>query len=310
MKTNTQKPKTPVMAAIELLRPLHWSKNVFVFAALIWSHKLSTSDAVGALVLSIAGFMCFCFASSATYILNDILDRRADRLHPVKSTRPIASGAISVNQAFALFLICCILAIGGSFFLGNKFGIVIVCYMILTSLYSLVLKRVMILDCIIISMGFVLRAIGGVVLLEVEFSHWLMICTFTLCLFLAFGKRRAEISRLAEGSVAFRETLRDYSPELLSHMLNVTSSLAIVSFMLYANAESTIKRFGNNYLLYTTPAVLYCIFRFTALVQQGKVTGPVDVIMKDRPFQIGLFVWLAASVYIIYGMNYAMGAGV
>ena len=158
----------------------------------------------------------------------------------------------------------------------------------------------MILDCVVISIGFCLRAVAGAVVIGVFISPWLIICTFALCLFLGFGKRRSEIEQLGAESEFFRKTLADYTPELLAHMLDVTSGLAVVCFLLYAMDDRTLELFGTNNLVYTTPLVLYCVFRFSALIQKGKFSGPVQLILKDTPFQIGLFLWGLSCIGIIY----------
>jgi len=182
-------------------------------------------------------------------------------------------------------------------------------YIVLMVLYSLLLKSMMILDCVIISIGFCLRAIAGAVVVDVSISPWLIICTFALCLFLAFSKRRSEIAQLRENSESFRRTLADYTPELLAHMLDVTSGLAIVCFLLYAMDKRTLDIFGTNNLVYTTPIVLYCVFRFSALIQKGKYSGPVQLILSDRPFQLGFVLWILACIGIIYAdrLNISLG---
>ena len=167
----------------------------------------------------------------------------------------------------------------------------------------------MILDCVTISVGFCLRAVAGAIVVGVFISPWLIICTFALCLFLAFSKRRSEIAQLGENSEAFRETLGEYTPELLAHMLDVTSGLAIVCFLLYATDERTLRIFGSNDLVYTTPIVLYCIFRFSALIQKGKYSGPVGLILKDRPFQAGLVIWVLSCIWIIYANHLGRSLG-
>ena len=158
----------------------------------------------------------------------------------------------------------------------------------------------MILDCIVISVGFCLRAVAGAIVVGVIISPWLIICTFALCLFLAFGKRRSEIARLGEISADFRKTLAGYTPELLAHMLDVSSGLAIVCFLLYATDDRTLRIFGTNNLVYTTPLVFYCIFRFSALIQKGVYSGPVKIILRDRPFQFAFCLWVLCCIVIIY----------
>jgi 4-hydroxybenzoate polyprenyltransferase len=285
-----------------VLRPAHWCKNIFLFVGLVFGQKLlgPAQESIIAAASALAAFFFFSIGSSAIYIFNDIIDRNTDRLHPEKCKRPIASGAIDVTSAAILSIICAAVAIVGSYLLVNKLAIVIIVYIVLMLLYSLLFKRVMILDCIIISIGFCLRAIAGAVAVGVFISPWLIICTFALCLFLGFGKRRCEIIQLQENSEAFRKTLAGYTPELLSHMLDVTSGLAIVCFLMYAMDERTLNIFGTNNLVYTTPLVLYCVFRFSALVQKGQFSGPVKLILNDHPFQIGFILWGITCIAIIY----------
>ncbi|MBA7639420.1 Decaprenyl-phosphate phosphoribosyltransferase [subsurface metagenome] len=255
------------MKFLQIMRPLHWTKNMFVFAALIFGQKLNVPLAVGR---AIGAFFCFSVAASAVYIFNDIIDRKTDRLHPEKCKRPIAAGSVTVGSAVVMSGLCAAVAVVGSFMLADSFAVIILTYIVLMILYSLLLKRIMILDCVVISIGFCLRAVAGVVVLQeqdVFISPWLIICTFALCLFLAFSKRRSEIAQLREDSESFRKTLTGYTPELLAHMLDVTSGLAVVCFLLYAMDDRTLRIFGSNNLVYTTPLVLYCIFRYSALTK-------------------------------------------
>ncbi len=300
------------MKIFEIMRPAHWTKNAFLFAGLIFGRKLigPIDEVVLSVASAIGGFVCFSLASSAVYIFNDIIDRRADSLHPEKQRRPIAAGEVTVRNASLMSLICAIVAVVAAFMLAGSFACIIVIYIVLMVLYSLVLKQMMILDCVVISIGFCLRAVAGAIVVGVFISPWLIICTFALCLFLGFGKRRSEIEQLGEYSEAFRKTLAGYTPELLAHMLDVSSGLAIVCFLLYAMDERTVTIFGTHNLVYTTPLVLYCIFRFSALIQKGRFSGPVQFILKDRPFQIAFALWVITCIAIIYAnkLNINLGA--
>jgi 4-hydroxybenzoate polyprenyltransferase len=271
------------------MRPLHWTKNMFVFAALIFGHKLNDPSAIGK---AIGSFASFCLAASAVYILNDIIDRQRDRLHPEKCKRPIASGRVTIGSAVVVAVLCAVVAITAAFLLGPLFAAIVLMYIILMVVYSLLLRRIM----------------AGAVVVDVYISQWLIICTFALCLFIAFGKRRSEIAMLQQDRESFRNTLTVYTPELLAHMIDVTSGLAVVCFLLYAMDDRTLQTFGNNHLVYTTPLVLYCIFRFSSLIQTGKYLGPVQLILNDLLFQIGFVVWVIASVVIVYadklGINF------
>jgi len=292
-----------------ILRPSHWSKNFFVFAGLVFGGKLfgPFDEVLLSVGRAIGAFFCFCLAASAIYIFNDIIDRRTDGLHPEKRKRPIAAGCVGISSAAVLAALCAASAIVGSFVLARNFATVILAYIVLMILYSLLFKRMMILDCVVISIGFCLRAIAGAIVVGVFISPWLIICTFALCLFLAFSKRRSEIILLRENSESFRETLAGYTPELLVHMLDVTSGLAVVCFLLYAMDDRTLRIFGTNNLVYTTPLVLYCIFRFSLLIQQGIFSDPLQLMYKDLPFQIGLVLWVLSCIGIIYADKLGFG---
>jgi 4-hydroxybenzoate polyprenyltransferase len=208
-----------------------------------------------------------------------------------------------------MFFLCAVVALVSSYVLARSLAGIILTYMVLMILYSLLLKRALILDCVVISVGFCLRAVAGAVVVGVFISPWLLICTFALCLFLAFGKRRSEIVQLREDSEFFRKTLAGYTPELLAHMLDVTSGLAIVCFLLYATDERTLRVFGTNNLVYTTPLVLYCIFRFSALIQKGRYSDPVQFVLHDLPFQIGFFLWVISCIGIVYANKLGISFG-
>jgi len=293
------------------MRFFHWSKNIFLFVGLIFGGKLvgPVDEVLLAVGSAAGGFLCFSLAASAIYIFNDIIDREVDSLHPEKYKRPIAAGDVTIGSAVVMSIVCAVAAVICSFMLARELAIIILIYIGLMILYSVLLRRMMILDCVVISIGFCLRAVAGAVVVGVFISPWLIICTFALCLFLGFGKRRSEVAQLGEDSEAFRRTLGGYTPELLAHMLDVTSGLAIVCFLLYAMDDRTLRVFGTNNLVYTTPLVLYCIFRFSALIQKGKYSGPVQLILGDRPFQVVFTLWVLACVGIIYANKLGISFG-
>lgn len=289
------------MAYLKLLRPAQWSKNVFLFAGLIFGHKLS--DPAGVLQ-SVLGFACFCLLSSAVYVLNDIHDRAEDRLHPRKRSRPLAAGEVSVAAAVALAVALLLAGLAGSALLHPGFLVVGLAYLGLQTAYTLALKHVVLLDIICIGVGFVLRAVAGAVVVEVDISHWLVICTFTLCLFMGFSKRRCELNTLAndaaDGAGRHRRTLAAYTPDLLNHFTTLTAGIAVVSFLLYATDERTVHEFKTNYLVYTLPLVVFAVFRFAFLVEHGLVDGPTEVLVRDRSFQAALVLWTIGVVLIVY----------
>ena len=296
------------MKILQLMRPSHWVKNIFVFAALVFGGKLfgPVDEVLLSIGSAVGGFLCFCMASSATYIFNDIIDRENDRSHPEKCKRPIAAGQVSIAQGAFLAVLCAIAALFCSYLLSVSLTVVIAAYLVLSTIYTLWLKDVMILDCIIISVGFCMRAVAGAIVVGVYISPWLIICSFTLCLFLAFGKRRSEMVMLGDDGHEYRKTLAGYSMELLDHMLDVTSGLAIMCFLLYSMDSRTEKLFGTTNLVYTSPLVMYCVFRFSALIQRGQYSGPVKIIVSDRPFQIGFVFWVVACIVIIYADRFGL----
>ncbi len=299
------------MPIVRLLRPQQWIKNVFVFAGPVFGRKLGEP---GAIVDTLLAFVCLCLVSSAVYVINDIRDREEDRLHPRKCRRPIAAGEVTVARAAAIALALLLVGLGGGWWLDRGFGLVACAYLLLQLAYTFSFKHAVILDVIALGIGFVLRAVAGAVLVHVAISPWLVLCTFTLCLFMGFSKRRCELNALlAEGNVdrarQHRKTLSLYTPDLLNHMTTLTAGIAVVSFLLYAIDARTkaqfgdapgLGEFGSQCLLYTLPLVVYAIFRFAVLVEHGEVDGPTDVVLKDRPFQIAIVLWVAAAVAIVY----------
>jgi 4-hydroxybenzoate polyprenyltransferase len=287
---------------IQLLRPRQWIKNVFVLAALVFSNSLHDPQKVR---LSLLAFFAFCLVSSAGYIFNDILDRERDRLHPGKKDRPIAKGVVGIFEAGVFSVV---LAIGAGvlsvFLLPQAFASTVGLYLVLVIMYSTFLKHLMLLDVISIAILFVLRALGGALAIEVEVSSWLLVCTFMLCLFLGFGKRRCEIAKLANSNNMHehRKTLPGYTPELLNHLLSTSGGIAVLTFLLYTTDTSYEAAFANKvHLVYTLPMVVYGVFRYAMLIEMGKATGPTDLIVNDRPFMINLLLWFVAVVVILYG---------
>lgn len=289
------------MPYLQLLRPQQWIKNVFVFAGLVFGQKLLDAGAVTA---ALWGFVFLSLTASSIYVLNDLHDREEDRLHPRKRHRPIASGRVGVPAAIGIMLTVFSAGVGGSYWLDRGFFLCVLAYLCLQIAYTFVFKHTVVLDVISIGAGFVLRAIAGAVLVHVAISHWLVICTFTLCLFMGFSKRRCELNALAENggtsAAKHRRTLRDYTPDLLNHMTTLTAGIAVVSFMLYASDPVTTQKFQTNYLIYTLPLVVYAIFRFAVLVEHGRVDGPTDVVLRDRPFQAAVVLWVVAALVIVY----------
>jgi len=290
-----------IVASIKLTRPPQWVKNVFVFGALVFAGRMSDVDA---LLHSLAGFAIFCMLSSAVYAFNDLLDHREDAVHPTKKHRPVASGALSPGTAGVISVL---LAAGGTYAASQMpqgFALTAVAYLILNLLYSLWGKRQVLLDVILIAIGFVLRALAGAEAISVEVSVWLVVCTFTLCLFLGFGKRRCELATLGTKAQAsmHRATLASYTPELLTQLLSTTGGIAVITFLLYTLDPNTPTP---STLVFTTPLVFYAIFRYAMVISLGEMTGPTDVLIKDRPFLLTAVLWTVLTLGLIspYGQS-------
>lgn len=282
-----------------LMRPRQWVKNLLVFVGLIFSKSLSGWENIGMTVL---GFAVFCAASSGVYIFNDLCDLKADKEHPVKKFRPLASGAISPGIARLTLLLLFAFAAAGALWLDWGFALIIATYLLMCLTYSLGLKTVVILDVMLIAAGFVLRAVSGAVILHVEVSQWLVLCTSMLALLIGFGKRRHELSILGDHAVDHRIALTDYSLQFLDLMMTVCGGAAIVTYALYTMSDETTARFGTKNLLLTLPFVIYGVFRYLFLIHKKKEGGdPVMIFFHDLPTQLNLAFWVLTLVAIIYG---------
>jgi 4-hydroxybenzoate polyprenyltransferase len=280
------------------MRPQQWIKNFFVFAPLVFSGRLFHPDD---LLLTVEGFLLFSLLASGVYIFNDLADLENDKLHPLKSKRPLPAGNLTVGAARWASAIL----IGGSvacaFLLSIAFGTALALYAFLNILYSLRLKDVVILDVMTISAGFVLRVVSGALLIQVGASEWLIICTVLLSLFLGFSKRRHEITVLESHANEHREVLQHYSPYFLDQMIGIVTASTVMSYALYTISEETVKKFGTDHLIYTVPFVLYGIFRYLYLVHK-KVEGgnPTKLALTDRPLLANMLLWIVAVSFIIY----------
>jgi 4-hydroxybenzoate polyprenyltransferase len=288
-------------AALSLLislRPEQWTKNLLVFAALVFAQKLFEPAALAA---ATAAFAIFCGLSSVVYLINDIADRESDRQHPLKSLRPIAAGHLSVPAALAMAGVVGAAAIGAAFLLSLRFGLVASGYLALMVLYSWPLKHLVILDVLTIAIGFVLRAVAGAVAIDVMISHWLFVCTILLALFIALAKRRHELVLLADGAISHRPILGEYSAYLLDQMIAIVAASTLVSYVFYTISPETIEKFGTSWLGLTIPFPLYGIFRYLYLVHKREGGGsPADLLINDRPLLACVTLWVAAIVLIIY----------
>lgn len=287
-----------LIEVLKSLRPQQWLKNFFIFAPLIFSENISDTPLLSKTILA---FFIFCVLSGSLYIFNDLKDMEEDKLHPMKSKRPLASGRLKKSQAFFSFFILIALGFILAASLNRSFFIMAMIYFLLQILYSSWLKHVVILDVFIIAAGFFIRVIAGGLAIEVYISPWLLICTILLALFLAFSKRRHELILLEKDASNHRPILAEYSPYLLDQMIAVVTASTVIAYCLYTISEETITKFGTTKLIYTVPFVLYGIFRYLYLVHQKSEGGtPEALIIRDRPLLIDIFLWIATAAVIIY----------
>ncbi|MCC7265536.1 MAG: decaprenyl-phosphate phosphoribosyltransferase [Candidatus Latescibacteria bacterium] len=279
-------------------RPQQWIKNLFVLPALVFSGHAFESDYT---LRALAGLVCFCALSGAVYLCNDILDLSQDRLHPEKSRRPIAAGLVPVPIAALVALILFAAALAGAFWLRLPFGMVALAYALLNLAYSWRLKHLVLIDVLIVAAGFLLRALGGALVIAVGISTWFILCTFTLALFLAVVKRRQELVALAQGAGQHRATLGLYSLPFLDQVIAVLTSSALICYALYATGVGESQTGAHMQL--TIPFVLYGILRYLYVVYQlGGGANPTAVVWRDRPLQIAVVLWALACAAGIYGI--------
>jgi 4-hydroxybenzoate polyprenyltransferase len=280
------------------LRPAQWAKNLFVLAPLVFGGLLLDLQAGLRAFLALAAF---CAASSAVYLVNDLRDREEDRRHPLKRLRPLAAGTLAVPTAVAAVVLLGAGALVLAVYLGTDFALILLAYLALNLLYTFWFKHMVILDVMSISLGFVLRVLAGAAALDVLVSRWLFLCTTFLALFLAFSKRRHEITLLAGEASGQRRVLDHYSPAFLDQMINVVTASAVVAYALYAVSPETVEKYHTEDLIYTIPLVLYGIFRYLYLMyQRPGERNPTEAILRDPPFLINMLLWGLAVVWIVY----------
>ena len=289
------------MALVELfksIRPQQWLKNLFIFAPLIFSENIFNRSMF---LQSLLAFAVFCLLSGALYILNDLKDLEEDRIHPIKSKRPLAAGKLKKRQAITAFVILSFISLLFASLVNEEFLWVCLVYYVLQIAYSFALKHVVILDVFIVASGFFLRVIAGAVAIQVQISPWLLICTTLLALFLALSKRRHEILLLDEEAMSHRPILKEYSAYLLDQMISVVTASTVIAYCLYTISGETIEKFGTNKLILTVPFVLYGIFRYLYIIHQKAEGGtPETLILKDHPLLLDIILWIVSAALIIY----------
>ena len=287
-----------VTGLVASLRPRQWVKNLFLFAGLVFGQKLFTP----AVWTAGAAFLIFCGLSGAVYLLNDVADRGRDRLHPDKRHRPVAAGHLSVSTAVTAAIVLIVAGLVASVWLSRGFALAALSYVALLTAYSAWLKHLVIVDVLVVAIGFVLRAVAGALAVQVAISGWLLICTFLIALFLALGKRRHEVLTLEGAAPQHRAILAEYSAALLDQMIAVVTASTVTAYALYTMSPETVAKFHTALLPATLPFVLYGIFRYLYLLYQRHLGGnPADAVLRDRALLLNTLLWTGSVLLIIYG---------
>ncbi len=283
---------------VQLVRPAQWSKNLLLFAALLFSGRLFDG---GDFLTVAAAFVCFSLGASGAYVMNDLRDCDRDMQHPEKCRRPLPAGRVSRGAAMALAVALMAAAVAGAFTLAAPFGVLTFCYLLLQVAYTFSLKEIVIVDVMSIATGFVLRAVGGGVVIGVPISPWLIICTFLLALFLGFSKRRHEIVLLDDGATEHRTSLREYSTYFLDQMISVVTASTVIAYASYTASPEVHTKLGTDKLYLTLPFVLFGIFRYLYLIHQKEEGGnPTQLLLNDRPLQLGVCLWVLTAAVLLY----------
>ncbi len=280
------------------MRSVQWIKNLFIFAGLIFSGNLFHTEI---LIRVGYGFVLFSLVASSIYIFNDIIDLEYDRTHPEKKNRPLAAGLLSVSAAYAGAIVLAAAGLIGALALDQMFFAILLSYLIINVAYTIIIKKMVILDIMCIASGFVLRVLAGTELAEVRPSDWLILCTIMLSLFLGFGKRRHELVATRVDAPSHRKVIGEYSLSFLDQMIAVSTACIVMSYALYTVSPQTVGLFGTRNLVFSIPFVIYGIYRYLYLIHQKNMGGnPPREIIKDLPLLINAFLWALLVVLIIY----------
>jgi len=284
-------------ALIEAMRPKQWAKNIFIFAPLVFDQKLFHPTY---LARTVAGFVLLCLISGAVYLMNDLVDVEKDRQHPRKRNRPIASGRLSPRLALSAAVLIPLVGLPLGFLLDPLFGGILLGYLVLQVAYSFVLKNAVIIDALAVAAGFVLRVAAGIPLVEAErFSPWIYTCMGLLALFISFSKRRHELTLLGKNANDHRESLGEYSVLLLDQFILIVTAATLVAYTLYTFSAPNLP--PNHTMMLTVPFVLYAVFRYMYLVYVKGLGGePEEIVLRDRPLQVGVLLWGLAVILIMY----------
>ena len=280
------------------LRPGQWTKNLIVFGGLVFGEQLLEP---GAVVRAGGAFGIFCALSSAMYLVNDVGDSARDRLHPVKAMRPVAAGRVSPSAALGAAGILVVAGGASAFLLDPRLAMLALVFVGVLTLYSWVLKQVILLDVLAIAVGFVLRAVAGAVVIDVPISQWLLVCTLLLALFLGLTKRRQELGALGAEAMLHRRTLGHYNTQLLDQLITIVAAATLVSYAVYTTGAETVEKFGTELLTLTIPFPIYGVLRYVMLVNSAvSCTGPSDILLRDRPLAVCVAGWALSVAIIIY----------
>ena len=284
---------------IRAMRPHQWTKNALLFAALVFDLKFFEPGPVASTVLA---FVAFSLASSATYLVNDLRDIANDQVHPRKRHRPLASGALPVSVAGVAAIVLVVASLAIAWVVRPEFAGVVAAYLVLMAAYNLGLKQLAIIDVMIIALGFVLRAAGGAVAIDVPISPWLYVCTALLSIFLGFAKRRSELASLGGQAESHRANLSDYTVPMLDQMISMVGASTMIAYALYTFDASSVPT--NYSMMLTLPFVVFAIFRYLLLIQQNRLTGSPELLLfRDRPLFASIVGWGVTAVLVLYFLN-------
>ncbi len=284
---------------VRAMRPIQWTKNALVFAALVFDLKFFD---LGPVADTLLAFVAFCLASSTIYLINDLRDIAADQAHPRKRFRPLASGALPISVARAAAVVLIVAALGVGWVVRPEFAGIALVYLLLMAAYNLGLKQQPIVDVMVIAFGFVLRAAGGAVALDVPISPWLYVCTALLSIFLGLAKRRSELASLGPNAEAHRANLSAYTVPMLDQMISMVGAATMMAYALYTFEASSVPT--NYSMMLTLPFVVFAIFRYLLLIQQNRLTGSPELLLfRDRPLFVSIVGWGVSAVLVLYFLN-------
>lgn len=284
-------------ALLKTMRPKQWAKNVFLLAAVVFDRKLTNADAI---LHTILGIITFSLVASVVYIINDIADVEADRQHPTKRNRPIAAGKLSIPAAWSFAAVLLLVSFPVAYWLSPSFALITFFYLVLNLVYSKWLKHVVLLDIILLASLYVIRVAAGVALIDVvRFSPWIYIFTTFLALLMGTGKRRAELSEIADGPNAQRRVLDGYTLSFLDQLITLASGVTIITYSLYTFSAPNLPE--NHAMMLTIPFIIYCIFRYQYLLQvKGTGSAPEELVLSDRPLQVAIALWGLTVLVVFY----------